>query len=487
MGRRARLQEFLGKRYTDSKELRAFVDDTFGLDAVNSIGWEEGVNDETSDLIRWLESRGKVAELWPALKSAFPSFTDDIDALAREWKPSPIARFVPAALLHSRPVQVGVAAIACAFALGAWFLWFRTASYTAVIVLDAAARDAASKGKRFDIVVDGVVQPMLANGVSIGRGELLPSSLERAYRAEVPKASEFPTRISVRLTDKRAAKIRVRYQGRDCATQPQIIADGNSLRVVKLKDCDSFTANTAAMPRPKIGVAIKIIGSEGFKTQFQIALDKIGSRTTIEEFLTQQLIAQFSAIEMFEFVPWTEGIDAKRTLVGTIATSWPTSGGVTLRLRLGNEDDQPVELFSAVGCTSVAPCGPDSLTHPDWYKQAFQNLVQQWPEGFLKSVPLSRSAIYDEGGVVRTVEDLDHFDQAPGGPPRALFDIAYGNERQRTFVLCHAHPDEAHQAAGFDVTENLSAMCSDRVPQVNQPEGKDGIVTLKKLLRVVPR
>jgi len=480
VARRARLQQFLGKRFTDSKELRAFVDDSFGSDAVNSIGWEEGVNDETSDLIRWLESRGSIGDLWPALRSAFPAFTAEIDAFAAEWKPGRLARVVPGVLLRSRPLQVGIAATVFAIAIVAWFVWFRQASYTTVIVLDGAARDAIDAGKRFEIEIDGVPEPISKTGVSIGRSDLLPTSLESAYRAEV-KAPEFPTKISVRLTKKRAAKMRVLFGSQPCPIQPQIVADAHSLRLVKLDDCDPHVVRSTVAPRPQIGVAISIEGSEGFRAQFQAALNKLTPPSTIERFLTEQLIAQLQRIQMFEFVPASPSIPVERTLVGRINTTWPTAGDVVLRLKLGDEREQPMVLFRAVGCNSTAPCSPQSLTHGDWYEVVFREFVAQWPEGFLKSVPLTTTAVYESGGVVRTEEDLGRFGQDNGGPPTALFDITYGSDRQRTFVLCHSHPEDPLKAAGFDVSHGGSS-CSNRVP-TSEPSGRNGRVTLVRVLR----
>ena len=186
MARRARLQQFLGKRFTDSKELRAFVDDSFGSDAVNSIGWEEGVNDETSDLIRWLESRGSIGDLWPALRSAFPAFTAEIDAFAAEWKPGRLARVVPGVLLRSRPLQVGIAATVFAIAIVAWFVWFRQASYTTVIVLDGAARDAIDAGKRFEIEI---ATPICGRGATVERTTCGSQSSSFTRRSECASAT----------------------------------------------------------------------------------------------------------------------------------------------------------------------------------------------------------------------------------------------------------------------------------------------------------
>jgi hypothetical protein len=484
MARRARLQEFLGKRFADSKELRAFVDDTFGTDAVNSIGWEEGVNDETSDLIRWLESRGRFADLWPALRSAFPNFVAEIDALAAEWKPGPLTRFVPRALLHSRPVQVGVAAGVFAIAIGIWFLWFRAASYSAVVVLDGAARDAVDLGERFVIMIDGVPEPIEKNGVSIGRGPLLPRSIASAYRAEL-KTTESPRKINVRLTSSRAKKMQVFMGAKKCPTQPQIITGDHSLRIVKLDDCDPVSAKvTSPTPKPTIGVSIEIAGSEALRAVFKRELDTLSPPTTVEQFLTAKMIEQFEKIEMFEFVPASPSIKKEHTLVGRIETNWP-AGDAMLQLKLGNEEMYQVQLFQTVICSTTSPCVPPTITNHQWYANAFQQLIAQWPKGFFNTIPLTETAIYETGGVVRTVEGLERFAQDPaGGPPSALFDISYGKDRRRTFILCHAHPDDPHKATGFDVDPAAEPhFCSNRV-QTTEPGGRNGKVTLLKLLRV---
>ncbi len=486
MARRARLQEFLGKRYADSKDLRAFVEDTFGTDASNSIGWEEGVNDETSDLIRWLESHGRFADLWPALRTAFPNFVAEIDALAAEWKPNAITKLLPRALLHSRPVQVGVAAGLCAIAIGIWFLWFRAPSYSAVIVLDGAARDAADLGQKFVIMVDGVPEPLEKNGVSIGRGQLLPRSVASAYRAELKSTTESPRKISVRLTSSRAKKIQVFMGSKKCPTQPQIIASDNSLRIVKLDDCDPLSTKvTSPTPKPTIGISIQIVGSSELRNVFKRELSTLSPPTTVEKFLTDKMIELFEKIEMFTFVPATPEIEKERTLVGRIETNWPVSGDAMLELKLGSEEMHKVRLFQSVACSTTSPCVPPSITNAQWYADAFQQLIAQWPTGFLRSVPLTETAIYESGGVVRTVEGLERFAQDPaGGPPTALFDISYGNDRRRTFILCNSHPDNPHKATGFDVDPKAEPhFCSNRV-QTTEPNGRNGKVTLLKLLRL---
>lgn len=477
MARRARLQEFLGRRYTDSKELRAFVDDTFGTDAVNSIGWEEGVNDETSDLIRWLESRGKMTELWPALKAAFPSFSSEIDVLAAEWKPGPLAKLAPG-FLRKRPVQIGIGAVVLAgIAIGV-LLWMRDTAHTAVLVLDGAARDELDKGERFAVVIDDSPRAIGKNGVAIGKGPLLPDAVAERYKTFVP--TDSPTRLDVRLTGKRAASLRITMNGKACATPFAISASDDGLYVVALDHCKPLSKTSLPeAPRPTIGVRVSIEDSGKFVDQLEkdLKLAGAGNPRTAKEFLVSQLIEQLEKLQIFDLEPANPNIPAERTLVGTIRTQWP-NGDVTLRLKLGNEPDQPLRLFEGLGCASPV-CDPKSLVFGDWYDTKFRDFGEAWPPGFLKSVVLTSSATIDGTGNVRTVESLDRFGQTDNAFPRALFEIAYGTHH-RPFLMCQAQSEQP-RGLGIVVKPDASTCWREETPTV--PSGRNGKVTLVKVLR----
>jgi hypothetical protein len=244
VGRRARLQEFLGKRYPDSKKLRAFVDDTFGLDAVNSIGWEEGVNDETSDLITWLRAHERTGELWPALRAAFPKLEAEIAVHEAAWKPNAITRALPGVLRRSVPLQIGLgAAIAAGITITVILLWPEPPppkpSSSTVIILDRVAREVIGKKEvkpsDFVLVVDGQRFPIPWRGLSFGEGPALPAELEARYRGEgivdlLPKEEvfELPAGVSFDVEYVLAAK----------KCQPHLVVDGvHKLWLVKHKEC----------------------------------------------------------------------------------------------------------------------------------------------------------------------------------------------------------------------------------------------------------
>lgn len=489
MARRARLQEFLGSRYPESDKLRAFVEDSFVEDASRSISWGQGLNEETSDLIRWLEAHDKIGELWPALRAAFPDLASEIDAVAAEWKPRPLDKLIPGILRRSRPLQIGLASAVVIGIAVVVLVSFLRASYTTVLVLDGAARDAIRDGASFAVDIDGTSYALTSSGLSIGKGDVLPRSVRDAYRAELP-GTQFPASVRVRLTRSRAKTIRVTFRGasdsapRRCPTQPPIIADGNTFHLITLDHCDPRTIVEASNERPKIGVRISISGSGDFLRLVQAGFGSTNPMPTVESFLSERLIKQLSKIGIFEFVPASDSIPPAMTLVGSIVnTEWPRRGDLVIRLKLGSEDEQPMVLVPSVSaCNGALECRPPSFADELWYDEVFQRFVDQWPPGFLKSVVLTTTATYERGGVIRTDEGIEKFGQLDGGPPKALFDIAYGDNHRRTFVLCGATPTQPQKAVGHDVPPT-AATCVN-LPSTNEPTGRNGKVTLFRVLRV---
>jgi hypothetical protein len=112
----------------------------------------------------------------------------------------------------------------------------------------------------------------------------------------------------------------------------------------------------------------------------------------------------------------------------------------------------------------------------------FTTLVSSWPEGFLGSIPLTRTALYSAGGIVRTEEDLAKFGQPPKGPPQALFQITYGSlPTQRTFVFCQTKETEPLKGFGRDAPHDNATCWADPLA-ATIPAGINGTVTLVNVL-----
>jgi hypothetical protein len=238
MGRRARLQEFLGKRFTDSKKLRAFVEDTFGIDAVNDVGWDDGVNSAASDLISWLQSHGRTSDLWPALRTAFESLTDEIGALENAWRPTALERVIPDVLRRSRLLQIGIATLIIGAPLAIVF-WPRTPAYSNVVILDVNARALVSNAGEspYKIEIDGTPHPIPVRGLSIGKGPTLPREVARTYRDILGKES-VPQKIDIKLTAKLISKMKITFLSNTCTAKPELRESENKLWVLEFDSCE---------------------------------------------------------------------------------------------------------------------------------------------------------------------------------------------------------------------------------------------------------
>ncbi len=206
-----------------------------------------------------------------------------------------------------------------------------------------------------------------------------------------------------------------------------------------------------------------------------------------ENLIAERFISVFNRTRMFRLVRATAQSPRERTvqLRVPVTTSWPSNDHAYLEVYAG-DDPIPVdiELFFRTGCNRPArangepDCCPESAADASWYTMIFEGLLKQWPDGLLKGLVLTRTAVYERGGFVRTQEELSHFGQRQGAPS-ALFEITYGTT-QRRFAFCQRHQVGTWKALGKDQGTSLSPDCAVLpIPETIQP-GVMGVVSIFK-------
>jgi len=206
-----------------------------------------------------------------------------------------------------------------------------------------------------------------------------------------------------------------------------------------------------------------------------------GDTRTPEQFLADTFLPELSVLGMFSFVSdraakpddtltlfVTSGDDRERYPARDVVVQISLTAG-------GHQVAMP--LFRRAGCsTDPGSCAPETLADPTWYRSRLRALLRLWPRSLFKSVVLSRTARYEQGGVVRTHEDITEFGQQHAQLPTATFEILYG-EIQRKFAFCLQTSHADWKALGRDQGTRSVPDCS--VGPLNEaPAGDSGKITL---------
>jgi len=157
---------------------------------------------------------------------------------------------------------------------------------------------------------------------------------------------------------------------------------------------------------------------------------------TPEDFLARQFIAEFSTLGVFDFVHAPYDAATQLTLrvsSGAGPQRWP-SADAELAIKVAGAPPVTMPLFARAYC-GLPPCSPPTLADPEWYRRAFTRVIQQWPSGLFKTIALTRTASYQRGGKIRTVESVREFGQRSGELPTALFELLVG-DYQVPVALC---------------------------------------------------
>ncbi len=241
MGRQE-LEDFLGDRYTDEKKLRAFVAHTFGKTADKAIGWGSGLATACNELITWIESKGDVAKLWPALRSDNPNYVADVDKHESAWvvepsvadrsrSPNPVIPFWRR--IGVRIGAIAVAVAACGVIVTVHLL--RTEQPSLIIVPDKHAQGIMGGENPFTLVIgDGLPTKLPRDGFVIGKGDVLPDEVADQYRKYRPTGT--PHRVDTKLTSKLVSELKVFYESTPCP-KPEIDIEKDSVWLVQLDHC----------------------------------------------------------------------------------------------------------------------------------------------------------------------------------------------------------------------------------------------------------
>jgi hypothetical protein len=208
-------------------------------------------------------------------------------------------------------------------------------------------------------------------------------------------------------------------------------------------------------------------------------LATLNYRNPPEQFITDQFIDAFARLGMFDFrsaVSTSSRYTVSLVVEANPDIPWPL-GDVWLTLRIV---DQEFKLdFCGRAACGRDRCIPRSFSDQAFYKDLFSGVLSQWPDGFLKNIPLSDQATY-ERGLITVPVGLAELGQLAGSPT-AYFELVNQGVR-RHFVFCRTRDDG--RAEGRDLGTQLTASCVMRpVRSAEVPRGLGTVLLHKGILK----
>lgn len=204
-----------------------------------------------------------------------------------------------------------------------------------------------------------------------------------------------------------------------------------------------------------------------------------------ERFLAEQFCERFNLLGMFHFEPANGTEPIEKTIKLDVEGDWPEENAKFWITSAGVKLTKPYELFWAFGCgrdhrDTPAWCDPTDLGLVAWYQDIFSNVINDWPFGLFKNIPITTTAKLNTDGVVHMRETLEEFGSLH---PMAYFEIVVSNEQPREFAVCQTMDHRTYRTIGRDQShrkaENKLPDC--KVDKLSPPLSFSGIGTVRLL------
>ena len=230
-----------------------------------------------------------------------------------------------------------------------------------------------------------------------------------------------------------------------------------------------------AEAKPLVVVKTEFAPSASFLKK-RIAAD-LGTQITPEQFVAEQFITSAAVLKMFDF---SQQGTSEYVLTIRVDSDprrpWPR-GDVDIKFLIAGREFGPMPFCKRAACNGE--CIPDSFATAKWYTKKFDELLEYWPPGFLKHIPLTKQATYSKGRIIVPTRIAD-FGQEKGGPPTAYFALEMAGT-QRHFVFCDEQPQG--RAVGDDHGSTPSANCAKGPTSAGMLPGLGVITVLKGVVK----